>query len=57
MVKKSKLLEYLITYAETLKKKEANADAEIDLLVENCLRGIKPRRPGPPGRPPVAPEK
>lgn len=43
--------------AETLKKKEANADAEIDLLVENCIRGIKPRRPGPPGRPPVAPEK
>ena len=38
--------------AETLKKKEANADAEIDLLVENCIRGIRPQRPGQaPGRP------
>ena len=32
--------------AETLKKKEANADAEIDLLVENCIRRIRPQRPG-----------
>ena len=32
--------------AETLKKKEANADADIDLLVENCIRRIRPQRPG-----------
>lgn len=42
--------------AETLEKKEANADAEISVMVENCIRGIKPprpRRPGPFPPPPV----
>ena len=44
--------------AETLKKKEANADAEINMMVENCIRGIKPPRPARPARPfPPSPAK
>lgn len=46
--------------AETLEKKEANADAEIRILVENCIQGIKPQgpRPGRPGFPgPGTPDK
>ncbi len=37
--------------AEALEKKEANADAEINTLVENCIRGIKPPRRHRPPRP------
>lgn len=40
--------------AETLEKKEANADAEINMMVENCIRGIKPPRPARPFPPPPA---
>lgn len=43
--------------SETLKKKEANADAEIEMMVENCIRGIKPPRPERHGRPFPGPGK
>ena len=43
--------------AEVLEKKEANAETEVNSMVENCIRGIKPPRrhpsrpfPGAPGR-------